>query len=262
MNEKLSSQLKAALKNQSDLQISEEHLAQTIQMVRIAYQNRCQRERIRYPAFFLSQVKYVGTPVWLLQGFLLLGTCYVLGLMCKGHILELAAHHLPTILCCFAVLVSMTGISVVGRSVRHRMLEVEMTVRISLPCLYLTRILVVGIGDLLLLGTVLLLENIKTELGIESITVYLLLPYLITSSGCLIIQAPENGRHQYYDCATFGVLIIAAILILHEAFPQIYNQANIGIWSALCIACAVLLIAVIFRLLRKVASYDLPPNVV
>ncbi len=70
MNKKLRSELQIALKDRPALQISEEHLAQTMREARLAYQNRRNRERIRYAAFLLRQVRFVGATVWLLQGFM------------------------------------------------------------------------------------------------------------------------------------------------------------------------------------------------
>jgi ABC-type antimicrobial peptide transport system permease subunit len=172
------SKLQVALKDQPDLQISEEHLMQTMRQARMAYQNRRQRERIRYPAFLLRQVRFVGAPVWLLQGFLLLCAFWLFGFADIGTVSNLAPRHLPVLLGCFAVFIAMTSIPFIGRSVRYRMLETEMATRISIPKLLLARISIIGIGNVLLLAVSFLLASTKAEFGAGSVALYLLDAYL------------------------------------------------------------------------------------
>ncbi len=124
---------------------------QTMRASRIAYQNRRQREHIRYPAFLLRQVRFIGAPVWLLQGFLLLCAFWLFGFANIGTVSSLAPRHLPVLLGCFAVFIAMTSIPFIGRSAQHKMLETEMATRISIPKLLLTRIFIIGIGNVLLL---------------------------------------------------------------------------------------------------------------
>lgn len=260
MNKKLRSKLQAALKNQPALPISEEHLTQTIQAARMAYQNRRQQERIRYPAFLLRQVRFIGAPVWLLQGLLLLSACWLFGFAITGTISNLAPRHLPVLLGCFAVFISMAGIPFIGRSAQYRMLEVEMATRVSLPKLLLTRILIIGIGDVLLLTVSLLLARTGTEFGTGSIAIYLLLPYLIACCGCLLIQVYAHGRHQGFACTTFCFFLISLLFVLYKTSPAVYEQASVGVWGMLCAVCTVILVAGLFRLLHKAASLDLSPN--
>lgn len=260
MNKNMRSKLQAALKDQPDLQISEEHLMQTMRQARMAYQSRRQRKRIRYPAFLLRQVRFVGAPVWLLQGFLLLCAFWLFGLGDMGTVSNLAPRHLPTLLGCFAVFIAMTSIPFIGRSARYRMLETEMATRISIPKLLLTRISIIGIGNVLLLTVSFLLASTKAELGAGSAAVYLLLPYLIACCGCLFIQACAHSGQPGFVCAAFCFSLTALLFMLYKTAPVVYEQASVGIWGVLCAVCAVILIIGIYRLLDKAASLDLSPN--
>ncbi|MDD3833341.1 MAG: hypothetical protein PHR18_05490 [Oscillospiraceae bacterium] len=256
MNKKLRSKLQAALKDQSALQISEEHLIQTIRASRIAYQNRRQRERIRYPAFLLRQIRFVGAPVWLLQGFLLLCAFWLFGFGDIGF----APRHLPVLLGCFAVFIAMTSIPFIGRSAQYRMLETEMATRISIPKLLLTRIFIIGVGNVLLLTVSFLLARTKAELGTGSVALYLLLPYLIACCGCLFIQTYSHRGYQGFVSTAFCFSLTALLFVLYKTAPVIYEQASVGIWGVLCALCVVILIIEIYRLLDKAASLDLSPN--
>lgn len=260
MNKKLRSKLQAALKDQPDLQISEEHLAQTMRETRIAYKSRRQRERIRYPAFLLRQVRFVGAPVWLLQGFLLLCAFWLFGFADIGAVSNFAPRHLPVVLGCFAVFIAMTSIPFIGRSAQYKMLETEMATRISIPKLLLTRIFIIGIGNVLLLTVSFLLASTKAELGTGSIALYLLLPYLIACCGCLFIQAYAHSGQQGFISTAFCFSLTALLFVLYKTAPVVYEQASVGIWGVLCAVCAVILIMGMVRLLNKAASLDLSPN--
>jgi hypothetical protein len=260
MNKQLRSKLQAALKNQPALQISEEHLKQTIQATRIAYQNRRQQERIRYPAFLLRQVRFIGAPVWLLQGFLLLCACWVFGSAVTGTVSDLAPRHLPVLLGCFAVFISMTSIPFIGRSAHYQMLEIEIATRVSLPKLLLARILIIGIGDTLLLTVSFLLAKIRADYSAEYIAIYLLLPYLIACCGCLFIQIYTRGQHQGFTCTTFCFSLVALLMILYKVAPVVYEQTAIGVWGMLCAMCVGVLVIGLRLLLDKAAFLDLSAN--
>ncbi|ADY55597.1 hypothetical protein Sgly_1287 [Syntrophobotulus glycolicus DSM 8271] len=260
MNKKLRLELQAALKDRPAIQISEEHLVQTMREARIAYQNRRNRERIRHPAFLLRQVRFVGAPVWLLQGFMLLCAFWLFGLSDIGAVSNFAPRHLPVLLGCFAVFIAMTSIPFIGRSARYRMLETEMAARISIPKLLLARIFIIGIGNVPLLTVSFLLANTKAELGTGSIALYLLLPYLIACCGCLFIQAYAHSGQQGFICTAFCFSLTALLFVLYKTAPVVYEQASVGVWGALCALCVVLLIIGIYRLLDKAASLDLSPN--
>ena len=260
MNKKLRSELQAALKSQPDMQISEEHLTQTMRKTRMAYQSRKQRERIRYPAFLLRQVRFVGAPVWLLQGFLLLCAFWLFGFANVGTVSNFAPRHLPVLLGCFAVFIAMTSIPFIGRSAQYRMLETEMATRFSIPKLLLTQIFIIGIGNVLLLTVSFILANTKAQFGAGSVALFLLLPYLIACCGCLFIQAFPHRGYQGFISTAFCFSLTALLFVLYKTAPVVYEQAFAPIWGALCALCAVILIIGIYRLLDKASSLNLSPN--
>lgn len=255
MNRRIYSRFQSALRNQPPLEISEVHLAETMQSARIAYQTGRRREHSGYRDFLLRQVRLAGLPVWLLQGGLLF---LMLGL--SGCLLEgIQSRHLPLLLGCLAVLTAMTGIPWLGRSVRHRMLEVEMATRMSLSGLFLSRMLIISAGDVLVLGLALLMASARTDFSGAGILAYLLLPYLMACCGCVLIQIRVHGRHQAFMSSSFGCLLIAMLLMLYKVFPRVYGQASLGIWEALWPLFALLLGAMLGLLLKRASSLDLSP---
>lgn len=235
-------------------------MTQTMQATRIAYQNRRQRKRIGYSNFLLRQTRFIGAPVWLLQGFLMLCACWLFGFAITDNISGLAPRHLPVLLGCFAVFISMTSIPFIGRSAQYKMPEIEMTTRISLSKLLLARFIIIGIGNLLLLTVSFILVKIGTEFGTGNIAIYLLLPYLIACCGCLFIQIYVRDRHQGFACTTFCFFLVALLFVLYKVAPVIYEQASAGVWGMLCMVCVVILVTELYHLLNKAASLDLSPN--
>lgn len=260
MNKNLRSKLQTELKNQSDLQISEQHLIQTMREAHIAYQSRRLRERIRYPAFLLRQVRFVGAAVWMLQGFLLLCAFWLFRFADLGTVSNFAPRHLPVLLGCFAVFIAMTSIPFIGRSIQYMMLEIEMATRISIPKLLLTRIFIICIGNVLLLTVSFLLVRTKAEFGTASVVLYLLLPYLIACCGCLFIQVYAHRGYQGFMSTAFCFSLIGVLFVLYKTAPVVYEQASIGIWGALCVLCGVIFLIGIYNLMNKMKSLDLSMN--
>lgn len=260
MDIKLRSKLQVALKEHPDLEISEAHLMQTIHGARLAYQNRRHRERIRYPDLLLRQVRFIGANVWLIQGLLLLCALWLFGFRYMGSVSNFELHHLPVLLGCFAVFIAMTGIPYIGRSAQHKMLEIEMATRVSVPKLLLVRIFIVGIGNMLLLTISIFLVRMKGELSTMSIALYLLLPYFIASCGCLLIQSYANGKQQGFISIAYCFSLTALLFVLYKTIPAVYEQAFAPAWGALCAVFALIIIIGIYRLLYKAASLDLSLN--
>lgn len=140
------------------------------------------------------------------------------------------------------------------------MLETEMVTRISIPKLLLSRIFIIGVGDLLLLTASLFLVSKKAELGAVSVALYLLLPYLIACCGYMFIGAHTHCEQQGFASTAFSFSLIALLLVLHKTAPAVYEQASAPIWIVLCAICAVILIIGIYRLLNRAASLDLSPS--
>ncbi len=185
---------------------------------------------------------------------------WLFGLGDVGAVSNFAPRHLPVLLGCFAVFIAMTSIPFIGRSAQYRMLETEMATRISIPKLLLTRIFIIGIGNVLLLTFPFLLASMKAELGTGSIALYLLLPYLIACCGCLFIQAYAQSGQQGFVCTAFCFSLTALLFVLYKSAPVVYEQASAPVWGALCALCAMILIIGIYRLLDKAASLNLSPD--
>jgi hypothetical protein len=258
MNRRIRFQLQEALKNRPDLQISEEHLTKTVEAARIAYQSRRRGRRIRYPAFLLRQVRFIGAPAWLLQGAALLSIFLCWNFFFKGDFGYIKSRHLPPLLGCSAVVIAMPGIPFIGRSVKYRMLEIEMAARLSFRSLLLARILIVGAGSVPALGTVFLLASAATGLTTGGALIYLSLPYLLVSCGGILIQLRARGQAADFIYAALCVFFIALLFTLYKVFPQIYEQALLGVWRTLCAVFAAVFAVGLHCLLKKANALHLP----
>lgn len=258
MKRELRSRLREALKEKSAPQESQEHLAATIGAVRVEYKNHKRRERIRYPEFLLGQVRFIGASVWLAQGAALLFVLLLMGIGLIGDEADLRLHRLPPLLGCFAIAIVMPGAFLIGRSMKHRMLETELATRMSFRRLLLARILLVGAGSLLMLGVALLMTTALTELSAGAAAPYLLLPYMVALCGGILLQVHARGRFPDFLHAAFCALSVAILLVLYKAVPEVYEPASLGVWMALCAVLLPSLIAALCSLLKKANSPDLP----
>lgn len=163
------------------------------------------------------QCCYLSKWEWIFSVFLL-GGAVVMGNFYREHFFVMVIALLP-----FLAVVS---VSESVRSIIWEMSELEMAARFSLKSIVLARMVLVGVGNIILqLLLALLLGG-----SLWKTVLYLLLPYLLTTYGSLILVRTISGREGVYACAGLGVLVgmMAEFGILQ--YRWIYQEQYIGFW--------------------------------
>ncbi len=124
------------------------------------------------------------------------------------------------------------------RSYRYGMDELEAAARFSLKSIIFMRMLILGLGNLLLL--VLLALSGRNFFWQE--IVFLMVPYLLTSSGGLAIIKRFPGREGNYLCFTLSLMVGAMELLLTERYSYIYDVQYMGLWLLALFGCQCFLI--------------------
>lgn len=139
------------------------------------------RERITFLRFLTRQAAFIGWKVWTLQLlFLLVISRAFAGFYGKGE-----PRYPVKLLACLSVLVLMTALPLIYRSVHYRMQEVEGASRFSSVRLLMAKLAMIGIGDLLVLGGIFAAAVWKTSLQADRVFLSLCFPFLLAGSGCL-----------------------------------------------------------------------------
>lgn len=255
MDKKTTQYLRRVMKDLYAQPISEEHLAGVIRTTRETYQKSGNLDSITFSDFLARQVRFIGAPVWLLHGLLLLLILLIFGQEHLRIFVDNTHRLLPVVLCCFSVFTAMTGIPYIGHSARYKMLELEISTPASLRRLLSARILIIGIGNAVLLAISFLLVRGKVEYGIIRISVYLILPYVIASCGSGIIQLYVHGNFQCLGCIIFSFALVMLILVMYQVQPAIFDREAVGVWSSLSIASIISFALILHRLFNKQQSY-------
>ena len=241
-------QLQAALHDAGG-PVRPEHLQQTRDLVRAELRKGSGGERIGFAAFLCRQIRFIGWKIWLAQALLLVAVSGFLAASLGEFFLN-DPRFVAGLLCCLSVMVPMTALPFVHRSVHCRMHETEAATHFSAVRLLLAKLIIIGIGDLAMLAAFLGLAVLKTPLAGGAAILYLLIPFLLAACGLLYllghVPAKRFTRHSLGLCG----LLLAAIAVLTQFYPGFYPQTFSPGWAAAC------LFAVIFgvRQCRRIAG--------
>ena len=168
-----------------ELPVRNEHLQKTISLAKNEWKERVVRPRITFSKFLAAQIKFVGWKIWLAQAIVVL--CLSFLLVYLGDYILNNPRNGALLLCCISILVLMSAFPFIQRSVRYKMYEIETATRFSATKQLLAKLLIIGIGDISMLCSIVCVAIINTPLETKSILLYLLLPFLIASSGLLYL---------------------------------------------------------------------------
>lgn len=211
----------------------EQHLAKTCLLAEAEMRRIQVRERITFMPFLLMQIRYIGWKIWLVQGIFLLfisrmANCFY------GISYPKSPLYMARSLFCLSVLVFMSALPFIYRSVRCRMQEIEAATRFSSVKLLMAKLIIIGIGDLFLLGGIFCVTIWKTSLRADSVILYLCFPFLLAGSLCLFLLGHlPSGQFFTGSMGACSFLILAAAAVTRHTVLPFYNSFSAG-WIAVC----------------------------
>lgn len=211
--------------------IDNSHLESTLSLARKEACLRQRRERISFAGFLIRQMTFMGWKVWTVQGIFLGILNAVLSRFYGYHI---SLQTMVKLLFCLSILVFMTVLPLLYRSVRYQMQEIEAVSRFSCGKLLLSRLLIIGIGDIFLLGSIFLSTMIKTTLPAGSAMLYLCFPFLLAGSGCLYMLGHFTPRHFFTGSLAFCFFLILMFCALPSRHAFWFQQSLSRTWIMVC----------------------------
>ena len=153
------------------------------------------------------------------------------------------------LLFCLAVLTAMAAPPFLYRSVRYKMQEVEAAARFSSAQQLLARLIIIGVGDGVLLGGMLLTAAATSGLRLGSAALSVSLPFLLASGGCLYLLGHVSPR--YFLAGSMGLcgaLLMGALLARRQ-----FSFSNIPAagWIAICALLAAFCVWQLHGLLHR-----------
>lgn len=128
----------------------------------------------------------------------------------------------------------MTALPLLYRSARWRMQEIEAAARFSSIKLLLSKLIVIAIGDLSLLGGIFLTALVKTSLRADTIVIYLCFPFLLAGGGCLFML----GHFPPGRFLTGSLLFCSALALTFAFLPEqrrlLFQPTFSAGWAVVC----------------------------
>jgi hypothetical protein len=200
--------------------------------------------KIRRKDFLLSQFGFIHRKVWIASAFLFIAAMIFETLIQPGDI------RLLWVISALIPFFVMTSITEIARSTVFGMEELEMSTKYNLKSILLTRMGILGAGNMLMLlaGLPLLAEKVK--IGIINAGVYLMVPYLLTCIlSCMVLNRMGNKEIPVY-CAGAAAFVSTLGFILNSVQSAIYQERYFIFW----VAILVVLIILLFRGLRQLIN--------
>lgn len=238
MSRYLRERINDELKNYQAIELSKQHLENTIQVSRIIYDKRRKMRKISTIEIIVNQFRFVAAPIYFLQGSVLLFLYMVISI---AMLSEDFTSNLSALLSTSAILVSMTALPTYERSRQYQMIEIESTTRISYPQVILARICAIGIGDIICLTALVLLAFGKMNFPAQSILTFVLMPFLLCGIGCLFIQNHMNNEYRIYISTGFSIAVGMIYWLIASKLQTFLLHVSIGFTAVVCGALILIL---------------------
>ena len=196
----LEQKLKQSLRRPSPV-TNDTHRNDTILLVREEACRKQGRRRISFARYLLLQIRFMGWKIWMIQGIFLLLTVTLLFRFYRYHV---TVQHTVKLLVCLSVLVFMTALPFLYRSISCRM-----------QCIFLTTV-------------------IKAGLPAGSAVFYVCFPFLLSGSGCLYMLGHFAPRHFFSGSLIFCSLLVLAFGVIPGQYTFLFQQSLSAVWIMIC----------------------------
>lgn len=176
--------------------------------------------RISNSAFLLQQAYYIPKWVWVLS-IIVFAIAFLNNCFTANNTLWIVSIFLP--------FVALSAIVENNKSTNYKMAELEASTRFSLKSVILARQGIIGFSHLLLICLLSPLAGSNNLITILQTDVYLLVPYLMTTSLGLICTRKFHGKESISLCMGIAVIVSTICLFTQIEFP-IYYQKEYFLW--------------------------------
>lgn len=237
----------------NDTSVNETPLQQTLQLLRQEQLYNPHRERICFRTFLALQIKFIGWKIWLVQGLILAALCYIITIR-FGNDLYYSKRYATVFICEISVMVLMTSVPFIQRSLRHKMHEQEMASYFSSIKLIVAKLIIIGIGDIFILNGILFLIVFKNYLNISSALLYAVFTVLFTS--CALMYLLGHTPAQWFSPCCLGLCaaLLTGIKLLNRLLPAFFSQSFSMVWISVCLVLLLLYLSQL-RYIMHCSSY-------
>lgn len=179
--------------------------------------------KISLPYMVFVQISYISKWMWVFSALIFL--CMLIASKYLQEQILWAAFAVMPFIVTFSLSESM-------RSVVYGMGEFEMTARFPLKSIIMSRLIVLGTGNMFLLFV--LAMFLREDMWRN--VVYMLVPYLSSATGGLIILRKFTSKEGVYMSCGFSIIISVLCLAGAQSYIWIYEARYTSVWIAAAIA--------------------------
>jgi len=219
-----------------------DHMYETICLVRKEITKKAERKRLSFWQFLRTQVRFIGWKIWVMQ-LIVLGVVYA---CMMGFFEKYYTEHpedLPRLLMVLAIIVLMTAIPFLYRSIRYRMQEIESVTYVSSVRLMMARLFIIAVGDSVILASMYVMAISNSIIPKMLLFLCLSIPFFAACNGCLYMVGHLKPEHFLHG--SIGLCMAMIGLFLYKgAWLELFFQN--GIYGLLL--CVLLMILCIYQI--------------
>ena len=201
--------------------------------------------QISMRTFLLQQRSYISRGTWAISAVVFALSCF-LGRTAGRECVWMVAAILPFLIC-----VTMCECM---RSMTYGMEELELTARFSLKSVMMARIVILGIGNLLLLCVIIPVCASGGESGILRTGVYLTVPYLLTGTADLYVLRRLHNREAVYICMGLAVCV-SGLVLTGGVLDIFYEKEFLWFWVSAAVVLGMLLVHEFAYTIKQTEEY-------
>ena len=222
-----------------------DHMNETIYLVRKEIAQRAGRKRLSFWQFLRTQVRFIGWKIWMMQ-LMVLGIVYA---CMTGFFEKYYTEHpedLPRLLMVLAIIVLMTAIPFLYRSIRYRMQEIESVTYVSSVRLMMARLFIIAVGDSVILASMYVMAISNSIIPKMLLFLCLSLPFFAACNGCLYMVGHLKPEHFLHGSIGLCMAMIGLFLYKGAWLELLFQNGIYGL--LLCILLMMLCIYQIWNM--------------
>jgi len=219
-----------------------DHMNETISLVRNEISKKTERKRLSFWQFLRTQVRFIGWKIWMLQ-LVVLGVVYA---CMTGFFEKYYTEHpedLPRLLMVLAIIVLMTAIPFLYRSIRYRMQEVESVTYVSSVRLMMARLFIIAVGDSVILASMYVMAISNSIIPKMLLFLCLSIPFFAACNGCLYMVGHLKPEHFLHGSIGLCMAMIGLFLYKGAWLELLFQNGIYGL-----LLCILLMILCIYQI--------------
>ena len=250
--------LKKVLQEECKVPPNPEKINETIKIASMAMKYSKKGKSRSYRYFIILQIKQAMPAIWIIQTLIVLALVVLWPLFITTHYsVANDPRFIALFIGCFSIYIAMSGVYMMIRSFRYHMNEIEMSTMISTRRQLFTKLMILGISDIIIFGIVIVIVKALSQMRVAMIVGCIMTPFLLANCIGLTVElyAPSDSYHM--RIMTFGIVLSFALLLTYSFVPSIINLFSSHAGGTICAALFLFCVNRIGKLSAKLSSMNL-----